>query len=232
MADFLAWSHSRRNTYKDCPRQLYHTAVAKQGHPDRVAYVESQPMRDGNEIDKALTARVQHGTPLPPKFQPYEGMIKAIIDAPGTKLAQAQFALDQSFKQVGYKDWDNAWVRSIYDIAVVDGAHAWLGDFKNGQIWLNSDQLKLFAAVGFHIFPEVQVIDTSYVWLKHGVTSDETFHRRELPDLWAALLPDVERMQISSKTNTWPATPSKRACKFCGANREGKCSVAAVKYAG
>jgi hypothetical protein len=99
-------------------------------------------------------------------------------------------------------------------------------------VWLDEDQLKLFAAVGFIQFPEVDTFDTSYIWLKHGITSDSTYHRRELPDLWAELLPDVERMQASYKANHWPATPSKRACKFCAVNKAGKCAVAAVPFGG
>lgn len=221
--NFIAWSHSRLKTFKECPKQFYHLNVPKRGHPDRVEFVQSKAMLDGNEVDNALTARIASGTALPEKFAPYEGMAQAVLAAPGAKLTQAKFALDQSFRSVGYSDWDNAWVRVIYDVAVVNPEHLFVGDWKNGQIWPDEAQLRLFATVGFHIFPEVQTIHTSYIWLKHGITSDETYQRRDLPDLWQTFLPDVERLQVSSRTNHWPATPSKRGCKRCPVGAAGRC---------
>lgn len=231
-APFLAWSHSRRNTFCDCPKWLYHTAVAKKGHPDRVEFEQTQPMLDGNEVDNALTARISKGTALPMKFEPYEGICQAVLDAPGVKLTQVKLALDQAFQPCGYMDWDRAWVRVIYDLAIINGTHAFLWDWKNGQIRVDDSQLKLFSAAGFHQYPEVEVIDTSYVWLKHGITSDARYHRRELPDLWNALLPDVERMQVAFKNNHWPAEPKNgaRTCKWCPINKAGKCDRAAGPY--
>lgn len=234
MADFLAWSHSRRKMFLDCPKQLYHTAVLKKGDPLRVDFVQSKAMLDGNEIDNALTKRIGEGVPLPPKFAIHEEMVQNVIAAPGTKFTQMQLALDAAFKPCAYKDWDNAWVRSIYDLAIINGAHAYLWDWKNGMVWMDPDQLKLFAAVGFHTFPELEVVDTSYVWLKHGVTTDATYRRKDLPDLWNDLLPDVERMQVAFRTNTWPALPKDgpRTCKRCPVNAAKKCDRAAGPYGG
>lgn len=230
MAEFLAWSHSRRKTFCDCPKQLYHTQIAKKGHPDRVDFVQTKAMIDGNLVDDALTKRISLGTPLPPQYEPYEPMVQAVMAAPGNKFTQMKLALDQTFTPCGYMDWDNAWVRVIYDIAVIDGEYAFLGDWKNGQIWLDEEQLRLFATVGFHVFPEVQTIDTSYIWLKHGVTSDKSYDRRELPDMWQTFIPTIERMQAAFKTNHWPATPGKQACKWCSVNQAGKCEAAAVPF--
>ncbi len=72
----------------------------------------------------------------------------------------------------------------------------------------------------------------SYIWLAHGITSDKTYRRRELPELWQTFIPDVERMQAAFKTNHWPAEPKrgKATCKFCAVNRAGKCDRAAGPY--
>ena len=233
MADFLAWSHSRRNTYLQCPRQLWHM-IAPKGHSDRVEFEQTKPMRDGQEVDNALTARISKGTPLEPKYAPYEPICQMVIAAPGQKFTQMQLALDRSFKPCGYKDWDTAWIRVIYDLAIIDGNHAVLVDWKNGKISVNDDQLRLFAAVGFHQFPEIETIDVSYVWLTKGTTTDDSYRRRDLPDMWQALLPDVERMQASFKANHWPAAPKngKNTCAYCGANKAGKCKDALGAYKG
>lgn len=224
----IAWSHSRLKTFRDCPKQFYHSNVPKKGHPDRVEFVQTKDMIDGNLVDEALTKRISQGTPLPPQYAPYEGMAQAVLAAPGAKFTQMKIALDKSFQPVGYMDWDRAWVRVIYDVAVINGTYGFLGDWKNGKIWLDEEQLRLFATVGFHYFPEVEKFDTSYIWLRHGVTSDKAYTRRELPDMWQTFLPDVERLQIAYRTNHWPAHPKRGAatCKYCPANRAGLCKEA------
>ena len=231
MADFLAWSHSRLKQFRDCPRQLWHN-IAPRGHPDRVEFQQTPEMLAGNRVDDALTKRITSNTPLPPEYAPYEGMVQAVIAAPGTKLTQAKMALDRAFRPCGYMDWDNAWVRVIYDVAVINGEKAFIGDWKNGKVWIDEEQLRLFATVGFHVFPELQEIDTAYIWLQHGTISPKTYTRRELADLWNTFLPDVERMQVAFKTQTYPATPTRGAatCKWCPANGAGKCKEAQGPY--
>lgn len=232
-APFLAWSHSRISTWLECPKQLWHS-IAPKGHPDKIPFVQSQPMLDGLEVDNALTARIKTGTPLPDKFAPYEGLCSSIIASPGTKLTQVKLALDQAFKPCGYMEWDTVWVRVIYDLVILNGAHGFIWDWKNGQIQTSEDQLRLFATVGFHVFPEIEVFDVSYIWLKHGVTSDRTYRRKELPDLWQTFLPTVERMQVAFKNNHFPATPArgKTSCGWCSVNKAGKCSEAQGPYKG
>jgi hypothetical protein len=235
-ANFLAWSHSRWKTFKSCPRQLWHQ-IAPKTHPDHVPYEQNKFQKAGEEIDSALTARISKGVPLPEKYADYEGMAALAATAPGNRFTQMQLALDQSFEPCGSRDWDRAWVRANYDYALINGSHAFVWDWKNGKPSVDESQLQLYAAVGFHTFPEVEVIDTSYVWLQHGTTSPRTYRRRELSDLWHTFLPTVEQMQVSFSNSHWPATPERQAfgasvCKWCVANKAGKCPVAAVKYGG
>lgn len=220
--------------FLDCPKQLWHKAVAPRGHPDKIPFVQSEAQKKGDAVDAALTARVATGTPLPAQYAPFEPMMQVILSAPGAKFAQMEFALDQTFKPCGVKDWDRAWVRVKYDVAVINGTHGFIGDYKNGKLYLDEDQNRLFATVGFHALPEVEVFDTSYIWLQHGVTSDKRYTRRELGDLWQTFLPDVERMQAAYKANHWPAIPAngKRTCAYCGVNAAGKCTEAQGPYKG
>ena len=233
MSDFIAWSHSRRKDWMECPRMFYHKNVPKKGHPDKVEFIQTAAMLAGNVIDDALTQRISNNTPLPSQFAPYEPMAASVIAAKGTKFTQLRVTLDQTFRPCGYFD-PAAWVRSIYDVAVIDDTRAFIGDWKAGMIWDDPDQLKLFAATAFHQFPALEVINTSYIWLKHGVTTDETYSRRELSDLWNDLLPEVERMQIAFKTNHWPATPKrgKKSCSRCSVNQAGKCKESQGPYKG
>lgn len=231
IAPFLAWSNSRLKQFLECPRQLWHS-IAPKGHDDRVEFKQTKDMLAGLEVDDALTARIAKGKELPHKYTPYEGLCALIAETPGQKFTQMKLALDQTFKPCGYMDWNAAWVRVAYDVAIVNGDHAFILDWKNGQVWLDENQLKLYAATGFHQFPELEVIDTSYIWLKHGITSDKQYRRRELADLWQTFLPDVERMQVAWKTNHFPASPArgKKSCQWCPANQAGKCKEAQGPY--
>ena len=221
------------NQFRECPKQLYHSAVAPKGSADRVEFSQTPQMIAGNLVDDALAKRISNGTPLPPQYAPYEPMVASILAAPGAKYAQLKVTLDRAFKPCGYFD-SGAWVRSIYDVAVINGTHAFIGDFKNGMIWPDTNQLTLFAATAFHQFPELEVIDTAYIWLKHGQTSDETYRRKELNDLWQVFIPDEERMQACYRTNHWPAAPKRgaKSCKQCGANQAGLCNKAQGPYGG
>lgn len=235
MANFLAWSYSRLRTFLNCPKQLWHTAVAPKWHADRVPYQANEFQAAGNAVDAALTARVQSGTPLAPQYQQYERMAAVLASAPGAKLSQLELALDQSFQPCGSKDWDRCWVRTKIDYANIQGPWALFLDYKNGKVSIDEKQLKLYAATGFHTFPELEVIDTSYGWLQHGFTTDRTYRRSELGALWQEFLPDVERMNVCYTNNTWPATPEHKimgapVCRWCPVNQLGKCGVAAVKY--
>src|ERR1035437_4169659 len=120
--DFIAWSHSRRSAYISCPKSFYHQNVAKKGTTDRVEFTQSKAMLAGLAVDDALTARVSKGPPLPPQYEPYEGMIQVLMSAPGQRFTQMRVALNQAFEPCGYLDWDTTWVRAIYDIAIVDKA--------------------------------------------------------------------------------------------------------------
>ena len=210
---------------------FYHKNVAPKGSADRVEFIQTAAMKAGNLIDDALTQRISKGTPLAPQFAPYERMCASVIAAPGAKYTQLRVTLDQAFKPCGYFDSD-AWCRSIYDVAVINGSRAFIGDWKAGQVWLDTDQLALFAATAFHQFPEIEVVDTAYIWLKHGVTSDKTYTRRELPEIWMGLLPEIERLQVAFRNNHWPAAPKRgaKSCKMCNVNQQGKCKEAQGLY--
>jgi len=231
LSDWIAWSHSRRKDWMECPKQFYHKNVAPKGSSDRIEFVQTAAMKAGNLIDDALTQRIAKGTPLPPQFAPYEDMAALVVAAPGVKFTQLRVTLDQTFKPCGYFD-SSAWVRSIYDVAVINKDRAFIGDWKAGQVWIDDDQLKLFAATAFHQFPELEVVDTSYIWLKHGLTSDAKYTRRELSDLWNDLLPEVERLQVAFKTNHWPAVPKRgaKSCSRCEVNRMNLCKEAQGPY--
>lgn len=236
MPDFVAWSYSRLKMFRECPRKAYFSSIAPWA--ERIPFEENHHMKAGTAVDDALTARLSARQPLPPQYTHLEPWPALVDSLPGHTFTQLEVALDQSFQVVPYFAGRGqpqlAWVRGKFDVAKVNGIYAWIGDWKNGQVAPEMDQLKLFAALGFRLWPEVQVIDTDYIWLKHDLPTSDHFERRQEPDLWAEFMQDVERMQVANRTNQWPATPSKDKwgwnCKRCDVNKHGKCKDAAVAY--
>lgn len=236
MANFLAWSHSRLKQFLECPKQLYHCAVARKGHPDRVDYVETVEKKAGNMIDDALTKRIGQGEPLPMQYQHWEDVAALCEDAPGASFTQHELALDQTGAPCGSMEWDRVWVRIKLDYLNLQLqlrlAHAI--DWKNGKPWLDEGQLRLYALGIFHYYQEIDVVKTAYGWLKTGKIDTKTYHRRDLNDMWRTFLPDVERYQMAYTNSHYPAAPSrgKASCQWCPVNAQGKCPVALDKYKG
>lgn len=235
-APFISWSFSRWHSFRECPKQVWHNNVAPKGHPDRIPYVQNQYQKAGEEVDTALTNRIRENTPLPPAHAHLEPIADVLASAPGNKYGQLDLGFTQAFEPCGTRDWDRCWLRVKVDFAVLNGSYAWFVDYKNGKISPDENQLKLYAAAAFMYYPEPEVIDTDYVWLTKGKTTERTYHRREAADLWSIFLPDVERMQVAYQTEHWPATPESKTawggsvCTYCNVNQAGKCPVAAVRY--
>lgn len=223
----IAWSHSRVKTYLDCPKMFYIQNILKS-----VKYEQGPEQAEGERVHKALEMRLIHKVTLGPKDARYEPLIRSIEAMPGITYGERDFCLNQHLKPTGYFDKD-AWVRVTVDVTKLDTAarSAWFGDYKNGKVTIDEDQLKLYAAVGFHVFPEIDTIKTNYIFLRHALCPGRTYTRDQLPALWQELLAVPTAIQRAAATNDWPARPS-RKCGYCSVNKAGKCPEADGPYRG
>ena len=57
-------------------------------------------------------------------------------------------------------DVEDVWVRGVIDIGVIGSDTAYLLDWKTGKHRPDSDQLKLFAALAFAIYPWISNVVT------------------------------------------------------------------------
>ena len=225
MTDILAWSHSRVDDYKRCPRMMWHKAIKKD-----VPFVKTEQMKWGDRVHKALEYRVRDKVPLTGEFEQYEPIARAIDAAPGHVLCENKITLNPGLTPTGYFAED-AYVRVIVDVMKINGTVGFMGDYKTGKIKFDEAQLKLFAAVGFQAYPEVQRWTTAYIWTKDKIIDPAVYTRDQLPQMWTELLQVPAEMQKSHVLNHWPAKPG-RGCKWCGANKLGLCESAAERYAG
>lgn len=205
----LAWSYSALNSFETCPKRHYLTKVAK-----TVREPDTEALRWGNSVHKALEDRVRHGTPLPTGMTQWESLIQRLERTPGELMAERQLALNAAFKPV---DWfaKDVWVRGIVDVGVVADDKVLALDYKTGKPKPDSDQLALFAALLLHYHPQADKVVTGFVWLKDKTITQQTYTRDQLTELWNTFLPRVKRLENAKANNHWPAKPSGLCRNWC-----------------
>ena len=225
----VAWSHSRVKDFVKCAYMFYMKSLAPKG--ERVKFVQSDAMKQGELQHAMLENYVSKGTPIPEayraKLQPIGDAMKA---AEGQTFTELELTLNESLVPCGWFA-EEAFVRVIIDVMKINGPACFVGDYKTGTPDFDEEQLKLFAAVIFQTFPEVMTVTTAYIWLKTGTLDSAVYTRDMVSSLWSALLVEPQRMQEANVMNLWPKRAG-RWCKYCDVNREGKCDKASTRYGG
>jgi hypothetical protein len=217
-----AWSFSSLTAFETCPKRYYHLRVAKD-----IVDTPHESTVWGQDVHKHLENRAVHATPLPPAISKYETLVKPILDSPGEKLVEKQFAITRDFRPTGWSSPDT-WYRGVVDIGVISatGYKALLLDWKTGKRKNNPDQLKLFAGLAFAHYPEVKIVTTGFVWLKENKIDKTSYPREAVPMIWGEFAPRVDRMDAAFASNKFPPKPSglcrahcpvpRRLCEFSG----------------
>jgi len=218
----VAWSYSVLDSFETCPRRHYLIKISKQ-----VVEKPSDAMQWGNRVHQALDKRLTGHTPLPETLKEYEPLAASVIArAKGGKLvSEQQMAMTANF---GATSWfaKDVWVRAITDFTIFKGDKAFIGDWKTGRPTPASAQLKLTAGITMQLNPKIEKVVSAFVWLKDGTTTNETYTREDLPDIWQHFAPRVQRLEQAAQDNNYPPRPSglcrawcpvgKRLCEHCG----------------
>lgn len=206
----LAWSYSVLNSYETCPHRHFRTRIIKD-----IKEPDSEHLRWGNEVHKALELRVRDGIALPDSMIKWEPFVAKLLKRKGEALAEQQLCLNESLIATSWFGRD-AWVRGIVDFTLIDGNKAIALDWKTGKIKEDHHQMMLFAALLFHHYPELDVIHTGYVWLAQGnKISSKPFERKDLPEIWREFLPRVQRLKHALENDKWERKPSGLCRAWC-----------------
>lgn len=205
----FAWSYSKLKNFDTCPKRYYEIDVSK-----NVKEAESDQLKWGNELHKALAERLGKKTPLPPTMFDYEDMMATLEAVPGEVMVECKFAITQDFAPCEYCD-RAAWYRGIADVLIINGPVALAIDYKTGRVLEDSQQLALMSACVFAHFPQVQGIRSEFWWLKEDATSRDDFRRRDMPDMWRHLWPRIEALKQAHDTMTFPPKPGGLCRQYC-----------------
>jgi len=205
----IPWSYSRLNSFETCPKKFYQLSVAK-----NIKEKESEAMRYGREVHKAIELRISKDKPLPINLQHIEPVIAKFASANGQILVEQQLALNVNLEPTGWFDKD-VWCRAIVDYAVVNKSRALIVDWKTGQLSDDFTQQKVAAAIFLRYFPEVAEIDMMYYWLKDKKPTHETLQKEDVKHVWSAVLKRVRRYQQAHIEESFPPRPSGLCKKHC-----------------
>jgi hypothetical protein len=78
-----------------------------------------------------------------------------------------------------------------------------------------TEQLALYAAYTFHHFPNVDWVQTAFVWLKDRKMTKEVFTRERVHVVWNNLLPRAKKLEAAYERDIWPAKPSGLCKAWC-----------------
>ena len=210
MPSKLAHSYSALKLYENCPKQYYMQKISKEIKP---SFGEASIY--GNRVHEQLEDRLKKGTPLPEESSKYEPLVASFAALPGQLVAEQEFTLNANLEPTGWWDKD-AWLRAKLDVSVINGPDAVVGDWKTGKRRHDFFQMELFAILIFKLYPDVQRVVTSLVWLKTMELDSQIYQREDAPKLWDKFFTKVERIEVSLKQEKWPAKPS-GLCPWCPA---------------
>ncbi len=209
MSKPVAWSYSRLTNFEQCPKKYWHLTVAKD-----IKEAESEPMRYGKEVHKAIEQRISEGTKFPLHLTHLEKLVAPFASAKGTILVEQQLALNDSLQPTGWFD-DDVFCRATLDYAAINGDRALLIDWKTGRISDDFTQQKLVAAVFFVFHPEVETAELAYGWLKSKQFTRDTLRREDVKHVWSGMLRRVKKFQHAYRNDEFPARPSGLCKRHC-----------------
>ncbi len=204
----FAWSFSRLKNFEQCPLKYQQVDVEKR-------FQDSTEQLDwGNKVHEALASACKSGHPLPTGMDQWAKYVRSIRKFGGEILTEQKFALSRNFEPVEYFS-PGVWVRAIADLLCIKPPKALSLDWKTGRVQIDSKQLMLVAAAVFAHHPDVNTIDSGYVWLKEDCITTETYTRDTIAQEWAGLLPRVGELEQAMKTGHFMPKPSRLCVKYC-----------------
>lgn len=209
----LPWSFSSLQSFENCPRRYYLTRISK--------VVEDAPgeaARWGNEVHKALELAVGGGYGLGERFKQYQPVVDRLRATDGHKHVEQKFGITNTFRPTKFFGND-VWFRGVIDLNIVRNKTAIALDYKLGKVRTDGDQLKLFAAATFAMYPHVETVHTKYLWLAHDRTTGKTFNRDDAPQIWDEFQPRVARMVVAQEKDRWLPNPSGLCKGWCPVGR-------------
>lgn len=205
----IKWSFSSLKQFVNCPRQYYEVKVQS-----NFKIKETEQIRYGTEVHKALEEYVRDNTPLPKNYLRFKDIVDSLTLIDGEKLVEYKMALDADKNPCAF-DSPDYWVRGIVDLLILDGDTAYIVDYKTGSAkYPDVKQLRLMALMTYAHFPQIMEIKAGLLFLLNNVFIDQGYHRNDSSELWSSFTGNLARLQLSYDNDSWPPNPTP-LCGWC-----------------
>lgn len=209
----IAWSYSAIKTFEQCPKKYFHLKVAKD-----VKDEGGEAADYGTAVHEAAEMFIKHGTPIPEKYGFMRPIVEALAAIPGEKHTELKLGVRVTpgrYEPCGFFD-AGVWYRGIADLLIVDGARAWLVDYKTGKNAKYADmkQLDLMAGAVFVHFPEVQTIKSALLYVVSEEMPKKTHRRADLLGYLTVYEDQLEMLAEAMEADVWNPKPS-GLCPWC-----------------
>ena len=208
----MAWSFSSLTKYDTCPRQYYEVKIAKNFVDER-----TDESLWGNAVHEAIENHIGANYPLGERFKVYEPQVTKVREhlwsSGGEFAVELELGIDETLTEGRAFDDPTCYARCIIDVLCIKGNVALNIDWKTGKVRESSGQLRMSSGIVFANFPQVEVVHAGYVWLAHGITTREEWHRTD--DIWSVFKPMLNRLRWSELNESWPPKPSGLCKKWC-----------------
>jgi len=208
----IKWSFSGLKQFLNCPRQYHEVKVLR-----NFVVQETEQIRYGKEVHRALEDYVRDGKPLPKNYRRFKKVVDALVKGKTEIDVEVEMALNFAREPCQF-DSPEYWVRGIADLLMVEGDTAFVVDYKTGSAkYPDAKQLKLMALMTFAYKPQVQKVKGGLLFLLHDVFIPAEYHRKDIDALWASFDPDLFRLKQSTETDHWLPNPTP-LCGWCPVN--------------
>lgn len=200
-----AWSYSRYSTWRQCPLLAKLKFVDKLKEPDNKHQAKGTRVHDlAEKFVKGEIAGV------PEELALFSKQLTALKRA-GAKAEQS-IAFTKDWRLTGWFDAD-AWVRIKTDATLVKGKKARVVDYKTGKRYEpdHDEQLELYAAAVFLVYPEVETVSAEDWYIDSGKTEALEFTRGMLPGLLEKWQGIVRPMMADGRFEPKPSDK----CRWC-----------------
>jgi len=205
-----AWSFSRLQDYRKCPR------FAKYKHVDKIREPGNEAMARGSAIGKmAEDFIIAKGKPkCPPEIKEFE--LEFVELRKRKAVCEDQWAFNSSWEETGWFDHD-AWCRIKTDIYALNKQTNTLlvVDNKTGKVREeHQEQVKLYSLGGLLKFPAADAVDARLWYLDHGVeepAEPKLYTPADIPKLKAYWAKQVKPMLADTRFAPKPSY----GCRWC-----------------
>lgn len=205
----MPWSHSRLESFKNCPRAFHEKDVLKS-----VVETKGEATVWGEQVHTHFENFLSDGVDLPEVLGVHRPFLERLIELPGTMYVEQKIALDIRGQPCEFFSQD-VWFRGIIDFAKINGTQALLIDHKTGKHHQKFQQLALFAIWAFAAYPQLETVRAEYYWTQLMSKGGETYRREDIPKLWAPIVPHLRQYAQAFRDDVWQPRQSGLCNGWC-----------------